>query len=238
MSELAIPLTSKRRDVGLILQKLQHVLPSLALLFQGIERLGHEAHAWSRLLGVAEVATSALVIGAFVRLVRATRQGRHADHPAAAHHGVDWVDVFIGAMLAVEVWAHWQETGHIKRPTVLVAVGMLVIGLLHGRIAGWAGLRRGLWVTEEGIRASRRPFSHFRATWAELAAIEIEPRQARLVRRDGQAYTFDLADLRNAADVRQALEGARLRLPVPEPGAEPARTPTPEPTPTGTPAES
>jgi hypothetical protein len=217
VSELVVPLTSKRRDIGAIFQKLQHVLPSLPLLLQGMDRLRHEAHAWSRLLGVAEIATSALVIGAFVRLVRTTRQGRLTDHPPQAHHGVDWVDLCIGAMLTVEVWAHWYETGHLKRPTILLAVGMLVLGSLHGRIAGWAGRRRGLWVTDDGIRASRRPFSHFRATWAELAAIEIEPRQARLVRRDGKAYVLDLADLHNAAEVRQALEGARLRLPTPEP---------------------
>ena len=224
VAELTVPLTSKRRDLAVLLQKLQHVVPSIALLVQGIARLGHEAHGWSRALGAAEVGASVLVIGAFARLVRATRRGAHVAHGAEAHHGVDWVDLLLGGMLAVEVWAHWHESGHIKRPTALLAVAMVVIGLLHGTIAGAATRRRSLRVTDEGVRASRRPFSHFRATWAELAAVEIEPRKARLVRRDGKSYVIDLGDLHNAADVRQVLEAARLRLPAAE-VLEPEATP-------------
>jgi hypothetical protein len=218
--ELAVPLTSKRRELGALLQKLQHVVPSIPLLLQGIERVAHEGHGWSRALGAAEIVTSVLVVGTFARVVRATRSG-HVDHNAAAHHGVDWVDLFLAAMLAVEVWAHWHETGHVKRPTVLLACTMVVLGLLHGRIVGAADRRRGVWVTDDGIHASRRPFSHFRATWADLAAIDLGPRQARLVRRDGELYVLDLGDLRNAADVREVLEAARLRIPTAEQDAEP-----------------
>ena len=220
MSELAVPLTSKRREFGALLQKLQHVVPSLPLLFHGIERVGHDGHGWSRALGVAEIVTSVLVVGAFARQVRATRSG-HVDPGAETHHHVDWVDLFLAAMLAVEVWAHWHETGHIKRPTVLVAITMLVLGLFHGRIVGAGNRRRGVWVTDDGIHVSRRPFSHFRATWADLAAIDLGPRQARVVRRDGELYVLDLGDLRNAAEVREVLEAARLRLPAAEQDAGP-----------------
>ena len=95
------------------------------------------------------------------------------------------LSAWLAAMLFVEVWAHWHESGHVKRPTVVLAVGMLVLGLLHGRIAGAANRRRGLWVDDAGIRVSPRPFRRFRATWSELAAIDLTPREARIVRRDG-----------------------------------------------------
>jgi hypothetical protein len=229
--ELAVPLVSKRLELVLALQKVQHVVPALALLVQGVGRLAHEGHGWSLLLGAAELVTSALVIGAFVYQIRAVRVGAqpsHADAPAAPHHGVDWLDLFLGAMLGVEVWAHWHETGHIKRPTVLLAAAMIVLGFLHGKIAGGAARRRGLWVSDTGLRVSRRPFSRFTAAWEELAAIDITPREVRIVRRDGKSCVLDLNDLRNAADVRAALEGARLRLPTPAPAPD-ARLEEPQP---------
>jgi hypothetical protein len=232
--ELAIPLVSKRREFAQLLQKAQHVVPAVALVAQGIERLTREGHGWSMLLGTAELGTSALVIFAFARQIRAVRKAAHGSahdagdgHPAP-HHGVDWVDLFLGAMLAVEVWAHWHETGHIKRPTVLLAASMVGIGLLHGKIAGGAQRRRGLWVSDTGLRVSPRPFfSRFTTTWEELAAIDIGPRKAQIVRRDGKTCVLDLVDLRNAADVRAALEGARLRLSTPEPEAPALAAPEP-----------
>ena len=51
-----------------------------------------------------------------------------------------------------------------------------------------------------------------------------------MIRKDGKVHTFDFRDLRNAADVRMALEGIRLRLPPapvePTPDA-PASVPLP-----------
>jgi hypothetical protein len=197
----------------MLLPKLQHVVPAAVLLFQGISRLMHERHGWSLLLAAAEVAVSVLVTGAFLRQVRAARSTRAVDgHEGHASHGIDWVDVLIGAMLGVEVWAHWHETGHIKRPTVLTAVGIFAVGLLHGQIAARAGRRQVMTIDDGGIAIAGRPFQHFKATWDELAAVEIEPATARLVRRDGKVRTFHFKDLRNAADVREALQGVKLRV--------------------------
>jgi hypothetical protein len=215
--EQAIPLQSKRRDLALTLQKVQHVLPALPLLFHGIERLGHGAHGASLALGVGEVAISALVLGAFVRHLRALRTaGAHGGHGSShgAAHGIDWVDLLIGAMLAIEVWAHWHETGHIKRPIALTAVVMVILGLTHGRIMAGAARRQALKIDDDGLRIGK-PFRRFQAAWDELVAVDIEPDRARLARKDGKAYVVDFRDLRNAADVRAALEGARLRLPAP-----------------------
>ena len=89
-------------------------------------------------------------------------------------------------MLGVEVWAHWYESGHIKRPTVVMAVGIFVVGLLHGKIAARAGRRQALRIDDAGLAIGGRPFQNFTATWDELAAVDIEPERARLVRKDGK----------------------------------------------------
>jgi hypothetical protein len=210
--ELAIPFQSKRRDVALLFQKVQHVIPAFPLLGHGLERLRHEAHGASLLLGAGEVVSSALVLGAFARHLRSMRAG--ATHgKRAAHHGVDWVDLCLGAMLAIEVWAHWHETGHVKRPLVLLSVAMLVLGLLHGRIAAFASRRQALTVDDTGVTISLRPFSRFTAAWDQLAVVDLDDHEARVVRKDGRATKIDFRDLRNAADVRAALERVRLRLP-------------------------
>ena len=224
MPTLVVPIQSRRRDLAILLPKLQHVLPAALLLYQGISRLMHERHGWSLLLAAAEVVVSVLVTGAFLRQVRAARSTRAVDgHEGHASHGVDWVDVLIGAMLGVEVWAHWHETGHIKRPTVLTAVFIFAVGLLHGQIAARAGRRQVLTIDDAGIAVGGRPFQKFRATWDELAAVEIEPATARLVRRDGKVRAFQFKDLRNAADVREALQGVKLRVTaIAEPAADAA----------------
>jgi len=221
--EVVVPILSRRRDLAQLIPKLQHVAPAALLLFQGVSRLQHERHGWSLLLAVAELSVSVLVVGAFVRQVRTARATHDVDHgDAHASHGVDWVDLLIGAMLGVEVWAHWHETGHIKRPTVLTAVGIFAVGLLHGKIAARAGRRLGLRIDDTGVAVGGRPFRNFRASWDELAAVEIEPEHARLVRKDGKARTFDFRDLRNAADVREALQGVKLRLPAIDAAADAA----------------
>jgi hypothetical protein len=212
--EQLVPIQSRKREFAQVMQKLQHVVPAAPLLFQGVSRLQHEPHGWSLLLAVAEVGIGALVIGAFLLKLRSTRS-HDDDHGPHAAHGVDWIDLAIGVMLGIEVWAHWYETGHVKRPTVLMAVVIFVIGLLHGRIAARAGRRLALKIDDAGVAIGGRPFQNFKATWDELAAVEIEPQRARLVRTDGTVRDFNFADLRNAGEVREALQGIRLRLPVP-----------------------
>jgi hypothetical protein len=216
--ELAIPFESRRRRGALLLQKIQHVVPAFPLLGHGLERLRHQAQGASLALGIGEVVTSALVLGAFARHLRSMRAGnRHGE--GAAHHGVDWVDLCLGAMLAIEVWAHWHETGRVKGPTVLLAVVMLVLGLLHGRIAARDGRRRALTVDDTGVTISLRPFSRFTVAWDQLAAVDLDDHEARVVRKDGRVKKIDFRDLRNAADVRAALESVRLRLAPPTDGA-------------------
>jgi hypothetical protein len=225
--EQLVPIRSRKREFAQVMQKLQHVVPAAPLLFQGMARLQPEPHGWSLLLAVAEVGISVLVLGAFVRQLRSTRSRTEDEHGHHGGHGVDWIDLAIGVMLGIEVWAHWYETGHVKRPIVLMAVAIFVIGLLHGRIAARAGRRLALKIDDAGVAIGGRPFQNFTATWGDLADVVIEPERARLVRRDGKTREINLRDLRNAADVRAALEGIRLRLAPADPPPDAAATPPP-----------
>jgi hypothetical protein len=225
--EQLVPIRSRKREFAQVMQKLQHVVPAAPLLFQGISRLQREPHGWSLLLAVAEVGISVLVLGAFIRQLRSTRSRADDQHEHHAAHGIDWIDVAIGVMLGIEVWAHWYESGHVKRPIVLMAVAIFVIGLLHGRIAARGARRLALKIDDAGVAIGGRPFQNFTAAWTELADVVIEPQRARLVRRDGKTREINLEDLRNAAEVRAALEGIRLRLALAEPTPDAAATPLP-----------
>ena len=232
MPDQIVFLLSKRREYAQLLQQLQHVVPALPLLMQGLTRLTHEGHFWSLVLGAAEVGISAVVLVAFIRTLRgrlrssnseghgdgdASGHGAHAAHAAHAH-GVDWVDIFLGAMLGIEVWAHWFESGHIKRPTVLLALVMVAVGLLHGKIAALGNRRRALRIGDQGISIGNKFGARFRLNWDEIASIDITDRTASIAGVKGRSKKINLADLKNAAEVRSALLAARARLsPVAEP---------------------
>jgi hypothetical protein len=209
--DLIVPLVSKRRERAKLFQKLQHVLPAGVLLMHGLDRLQTGADVASRVLGAAEAGTSLLVIATFVRSVRRRREAAHVSASHDAHHAVDWVDLFLGAMLAVEVWSHWHETGHLRRPTVLLAVTMVALGLFHGRLTAFTTRRRSLRIGASGLTVGGRFLGRWDADWAQIVRIDLDARYARIVRKDGRVRTIDLNDLANAGDVRLALEDARLR---------------------------
>ncbi|MFN8573108.1 MAG: hypothetical protein U0132_13745 [Gemmatimonadaceae bacterium] len=207
-----IPLESRRRDRALLIQKLQHVLPSVFLLADGLERLGGEHSTGLVALAVTEVAVSVLVIGAFIRALRRLRHS--SNEPAGEHasHGVDWVDLFLGGMLITEALVHREETGHLPRPTVLLAVTVFVMGLLHGRVSAWATKRRALRVTEDGISIARRLRPRLDASWEAIDRIDLAATEARIVTRTRGERRIDLTDLKNAAAVVEVLTIARERL--------------------------
>lgn len=219
-----VPLLSKRRERALLVQKLQHGVPTVVLLFHGLTRLG-EPHDWSRVVGVAEIIASALVIGAFSHRLRAVRRNTHAGAPSA-HHGVDWIDLCLGLMLSVEAWSHWYETGRVQRPTLLLALTMVGLGLLHGRMTTAGRRRRVVRIGSDGVSIGERFFRRFAATWAELTSIDLGPRHARIVRKDGRTCTIDFADLQNADDVRAVLARAQDLLAQTAPPATTGSLPT------------
>ena len=210
LSGVAVPIRSRRRARGLLLQKLQHAVPSVVLLGDGLTRLGRGDTGAGFWLGLAEIAVSALVIGSFVRTVRGARQNAAAPH-AHGQHGPDWLDLFLAAMLVVEAVVHQHETGHLPRPTVVMAAVMVVLGLAHGRIAAAGERRRSLQVSDAGITVGGRFFTRFVASWDEIADVRIDAREAAVVTRDGRTRRFDLADISNLDEVQPVLEDIARR---------------------------
>lgn len=203
-----MPLVSRRRERVQLFQKLQHAVPAPVLLSDGMNRLTDHAALWSVALGVAEVTASAVVIVALFQAIRRQRQpAAHAHHA----HGIDWIDIFLGVMVLVEVLVHHHETGRIPRPTLLLGVTLIVVGLAHGWLLERASRRRALRVTDDGISVGKKFFRRFAVRWPEIAEIHVSDARGYVIARDGREHRFDFDDLQAPADVRNALHAAQAR---------------------------
>jgi hypothetical protein len=209
----AVPIRYRRAQKGLFAQKLQHAIPSIVVLSDGISHLSHAAVALDLWLGIAEVGVSALVIGSVIRGFRELRKTTaKTDHDVHPHHGVDWIDICLGVMLSVEAYAKYHATSHIPRPTILLAFTMLAIGVLHGKIAKKGDERRELRVGAAGISVPGRLFSRLTLEWQEVASIDVDDRSAVISALDGRTKRIDLGDVFEPNAVRTALASARTYL--------------------------
>ena len=213
---ISVPLRTRRQQRAQLAQKLQHAAPSFVLLGDGLSRLTGGEHGQSLMLGAVEVIAAGLVIGTVARGItrfRATK-GKPtlpADaHHAKAGHGVDWIDICISAMLAVETYMHYHETGRIKGPTVLLAAVMLCLGVFHGRITTFASKRRAMHVSPDGISIpGRLPFTRLTLPWADVSRVEIDGGIAHIVAVDGRKRRIDVTDSLDPDEVREALAAAK-----------------------------
>jgi hypothetical protein len=203
-----VPLRSKRRERSLLVQKLQHGAPAIVLLASGARTLAAEPHGTALALAMFEIASSVLLIGSVVRAIRIAKQPVNPSHLAHAHHGVDWVDIFTAAVLFAEAWERYHETRHIARPTILLGLVLLTVGLLHGRILTRVQHRRTLRVDEDGLYIGGKPFRSVRAKWGEVQSIEIGERYGVVTLKDGRIRKLDLPDLEGSNHVRAALAAA------------------------------
>lgn len=211
MTMTSVPIRYRRAERGQFFQKLQHAIPSVVVLGDGLSHLSNDPHGIELILGVAEVGVSLAVIFTVIRGFQKLA-ARRSTPAQQHHHGVDWIDICIGLMLGVEAYAKYHETHHVPRPTVLLAVAMLAVGLLHGRIAAWGSKRRHLRVTADHISFPRRPFFRTTLTWPEVASIDIGDRYATVTATNGRSHRFDLSDLIDATGIRDALMQARTFL--------------------------
>lgn len=214
LTDITVPLVSRRRERVQLAQKIQHGVPAIVIFFEGLDRILSGAGDVNRWLGTVEAFASLLVLGAIARAIGRLRWGAgHTPPRQRVHlHQVDWVDVLLAAMLFTEVAAHKYETGGWRRPTLLLAILTLGVGLMHGRLTAFQARRRALRVTDQGVTVGGRFFSRFIAPWAEISRIDIAEKQAAIVMKDGRVKAFDLIDLRHGNDVTRALARARVRL--------------------------
>jgi hypothetical protein len=210
-TSVEIPLLSKRRERGKLLQKLQHTIPAVPLLAAGIQRLMHGEQGFPLVLAVAEIVTSLLLLRTMVKELAALRRpsAAHTGH----HHGVEWFDIFAAGVLTVEALEHWHTQHHLPRPMILLAALTLALGLFHGRFAAFSKRRRSLRIDTAGIRVGGRfIFSQFFVDWPNIERIDLDDTKARILARNGRQRHINFKDLRNAAEVREALLAARARL--------------------------
>jgi hypothetical protein len=212
LTSVIVPLRSKRRERAVIVQKLQHATPAVVLFGAGITALGEGPHGAELLLAIVEIVSSVLLMGSFVRAIRkARRPANAAEHPHH-HHGVDWIDIFTAGVLFAEAWEHYHVTHHVKRPTIVLGITLLVIGVIHGRIVRRAEKRLTLRVEDEGLYVGGKPFRSLRAKWGEIAAIDVAERWGTITLKSGRVRKLDLPDLEGSHHVRAALVAAKLRL--------------------------
>lgn len=206
-----VPLRSRRRKRGQLLQKVQHVIPAVPLLSAGLQALADHPHGVGLVLAVFEIGTSVLLLWTVVKELRSFRRpDAHAGHTTRA---VDWFHVFAAGVLLAEAAEHWHLTHHWRRPTLLTAAVTLLLGLLHGRIDAWSDDRRSLKVSNEGIYIGGKFFfTSFDAKWDELEAIDIDERRATIRATGGRQRVIDLTDCENPEPVRAALEQASESL--------------------------
>jgi hypothetical protein len=214
LTDITVPLVSRRRERVQLMQKVQHGVPAVVVFYEGLERIFTDAGDVSRWVGTAEAFAGMLALGAIARAIGRLKWGAgHTPPRQRVHlHQVDWVDLGLAALLFAEVGAHYYDTGHWARPTILLAVATLAVGLLHGRITAFAARRRALRITDDGVAVGGRLFRTFTARWPDIARIDLADKSAALVMKDGRTQTFDLIDLRHGNDVTRALTRARARL--------------------------
>ena len=210
---IAVPIRYRRSQRALFVQKLQHAVPSIVVFSDGLDHLSHHPALADLALGGFEVVASVLVIGSvlwgFRQLRHHTAKAHADDHH---HHGVDWIDISLGVMLLVEGYSKYHASGHVPRPTLLLAAVMFAVGALHGRLAAWGDRRRELRVGPDGISMSFRKFMRLTLPWDQVASIDTGGRYAVITATDGRSARIDMQDVFYPTAVRDALMNANTFL--------------------------
>ena len=208
--DLVVPLQSRRVKRALTVQKLNHAVPTVGLIFSGVQALQHGAQGFELLLAVVEIVTSAFLIVTLARSIRAARAAAPPAHRTHAH--IDWVDIWAAGVLFAEAGERWHLRHHIARPIILNALLTLALGLAHGRMDAFRRRRRAMRLTADGIHIAGKPFRSFTARWGEIAEVTMADSSAEIRTHAGRVRRLDLADLENAAEVRVALKEAQRRV--------------------------
>jgi len=136
MSEVS-PAKLRARARVRLAQKAQHAVPGSVLLGHAGKAVMPARDGWHLVPGITELVVSAAVFIALIRAFRSLRAQIKGGGVPHLHLGIDWVDIFLGAMLFTEVWAKYIETGHIKRPSILLGVVMIFFGVFGGKFIAW-----------------------------------------------------------------------------------------------------
>ena len=143
MSEPISPERLRRRATARLLQKVQHALPVYVLVQEGAHALSEGAEGWHRWLAITEVVVSVAVLISLAAAFKEHAKHRRLKTAPHLHTGIDWIDIFLGALCFTEAWAKYMENGHIARPTLVLGVVMILFGLFGGKYLAWRRERFG-----------------------------------------------------------------------------------------------
>jgi hypothetical protein len=132
----------QRRAVVRVIQKIQHAAPGVVLFLEGLRAFSEGAHGWHLALAVAELATAGAVAIALLVAIRSLVADLAARRAPHLHFGIDWADIFLGAMLFTEVAAKYPQSHRLWRPATLLGIVMIVLGVYGGKIAKSKAERR------------------------------------------------------------------------------------------------
>jgi len=194
-----IVIQSKRVARMFRIQAAQHGVAGMLLFAGGIGGLQHSGG--ELLLACFEIAAGGLLVAAVIRELR----GKHALHLAR----MSWVDLFAAAALLAEglrlslEGSHYVQYGYYTVAAMIAARGLFISRLLA---------RRRLVLDEAGLRVPSGPFRTLRARWRDLTNVEVAGERITVETSSGKRRGIDLADMRNGAEVRDALVDAIRRL--------------------------
>ena len=225
---LVFPVELRRVRRATLARELSESVPA-AMTLLGLGLAGLQAPAASAgdlALAAAEIASAAwmlFLLRGRVRGLLGRGRGGGVVAPLAAlpplehqHGGIDWAGIAGAVMLGVEALHHWDQTGRVKRPVLLLAAFTLFLAtggrLLIARAASarFGDRRPRLALGAEGIvyRGSRR--RRFEARWDEVARVEYDAAAVTFALRDGRTFVLRARD---HVDGDALVLGVRAALP-------------------------
>jgi hypothetical protein len=110
----------------------------------------------------------------------------------------------------------------VPRPTLVLSVTMLVIGVLHPVLAARGARRRELRVGADGISLPEGKFTRLTLTWPQVESINVGDRYATVTATDGRAKRIDLRKVIQPEALCDVLVMARVLLDASRPAANPS----------------
>jgi hypothetical protein len=196
MQPTTILLEDKRGKVRDRFEAAQQFGAAVVLIMAGFGRLRSTVDAPSG-FGVALIAAGALLAWAAMREMR----GRGTGHPGL-------VNLLAGVALLTEWAIMVADHGRWFRPSLLMGLTSLGLGIFHRPLDAKRRSLRALRMDDEGLSFRLNRFTRFTLRWAELSWIGLEPAEIRFQHRGRRQDRVALRRLGNAPEVVAALSAA------------------------------
>ncbi|HEV2736467.1 MAG TPA: hypothetical protein VGV85_16595 [Longimicrobiaceae bacterium] len=225
MKAVTIPLEDRRAERAQRMEAVTQALAAVSLVSAALGALPAPDTEGTLLAGF-ELLAAALLVGAVVRELRATRGG--AEEGPARVPRIGWVNLFAAAALFAETYHRVYTGGKFSRPTFLLGVIALALALLHPWIARRRAGMRFFRADDAGIELRTSPLRGFRLGWDEIAGVERDGDTLLVRTRAGAVRRVALRRYRNGealaatlleAAAARAIPGAGPVLPAPPLGA-------------------